>query len=107
MPDDVSVTELIRTEVEGGIARVTIDRVDAGNSLTAEMRDHLADTFDVRLSCFQGHAIRMELWEPVQAELELALDRQSRAVGALLDLRDLAVGLDQSGEHDFEITTGR
>lgn len=46
MPDDVSVTELIRTEVEGGIARVTIDRVDAGNSLTAEMRDHLADTFD-------------------------------------------------------------
>jgi len=25
---------------------VTIDRVDAGNSLTAEMRDHLADTFD-------------------------------------------------------------
>ncbi|MGQ0434379.1 MAG: enoyl-CoA hydratase/isomerase family protein [Microthrixaceae bacterium] len=46
MPDDVSVTELIRTEVERGIARVTINRVDAGNSLTAEMRDHLADTFD-------------------------------------------------------------
>ena len=46
MPDDVAVTDLIRTEVAGGIARVTIDRTDAGNSLSAEMRDHLADTFD-------------------------------------------------------------
>ena len=46
MADPVPVTELIRTEVDGGIARVTIDRPDAGNSLTAEMRDHLADTFD-------------------------------------------------------------
>jgi 2-(1,2-epoxy-1,2-dihydrophenyl)acetyl-CoA isomerase len=43
---DVPVTDLIRTTVEGGIARVTIDRTDAGNSLTAEMRDHLSDTFD-------------------------------------------------------------
>jgi 2-(1,2-epoxy-1,2-dihydrophenyl)acetyl-CoA isomerase len=43
---DAPVTDLIRTSVEGGIARVTIDRVDAGNSLTAEMRDHLSDTFD-------------------------------------------------------------
>ena len=43
---DASVTDLIRTAVDdGGIARVTIDRVDAGNSLSAEMRDHLADTF--------------------------------------------------------------
>lgn len=40
------VTDLIRTTVEGGVARVTIDRPEAGNSLTAEMRDHLADTFD-------------------------------------------------------------
>ena len=46
MPDDVPVTDLIRTAVDGGIARVTIDRPDAGNSLTAEIRDHLADTFD-------------------------------------------------------------
>ena len=45
MPDDVPATELIRTTVDDGIARITIDRVDAGNSLTAEMRDHLADTF--------------------------------------------------------------
>jgi 2-(1,2-epoxy-1,2-dihydrophenyl)acetyl-CoA isomerase len=43
---DVPVTDLIRTAVDGGIARVTIDRPDAGNSLTAEMRDHLSDTFD-------------------------------------------------------------
>jgi 2-(1,2-epoxy-1,2-dihydrophenyl)acetyl-CoA isomerase len=46
MPDDVPVTDLIRTEIADGIARVTIDRADAGNSLTPEMRDHLADTFD-------------------------------------------------------------
>lgn len=46
MADDVPVTDLIRTEVDGGIARVSIDRPDAGNSLTADMRDHLADTFD-------------------------------------------------------------
>lgn len=45
MSADVPVTDLIHTIVEGGVARVTIDRVDAGNSLTAEMRDHLADTF--------------------------------------------------------------
>ena len=46
MAEDVPVTDLIRTEVDGGIARVTIDRPDAGNSLSAEIRDHLADTFD-------------------------------------------------------------
>ncbi len=43
---DAAVTDLIRTTVDGGVARITIDRTDAGNSLTAEMRDHLADTFD-------------------------------------------------------------
>jgi 2-(1,2-epoxy-1,2-dihydrophenyl)acetyl-CoA isomerase len=46
MAEDLPVTDLIRTEVDGGVARITIDRPDAGNSLTAEMRDHLADTFD-------------------------------------------------------------
>ena len=46
MADDPPVTELIRTAVDDGIARVTIDRPAAGNSLTAEMRDHLADVFD-------------------------------------------------------------
>lgn len=43
---DAAVTDLIRTNVDAGVARITIDRADAGNSLTAEMRDHLADTFD-------------------------------------------------------------
>jgi 2-(1,2-epoxy-1,2-dihydrophenyl)acetyl-CoA isomerase len=46
MADDVPVSDLIRTRVDGGVARITIDRPDAGNSLTADMRDHLADTFD-------------------------------------------------------------
>jgi 2-(1,2-epoxy-1,2-dihydrophenyl)acetyl-CoA isomerase len=46
MADALPVTDLIRTTVDGGVARVTIDRTDAGNSLTAEMRDHLAATFD-------------------------------------------------------------
>lgn len=46
MSDAVPVTELIHTSVDGGVARITIDRVDAGNSLTAEMRDHLADVID-------------------------------------------------------------
>jgi 2-(1,2-epoxy-1,2-dihydrophenyl)acetyl-CoA isomerase len=46
MAADVPVTDLVRTTVEDGVARVTIARPDAGNSLTAAMRDHLADTFD-------------------------------------------------------------
>lgn len=46
MADDAPATDLIRTTVDGGVARITIDRPDAGNSLTASMRDHLADTFD-------------------------------------------------------------
>ena len=43
---EAPVSELIRVEHDGSIARVTIDRPDAGNSLTADMRDHLADVFD-------------------------------------------------------------
>ena len=42
---EAPVTELIRTTVDGGIARVTIDRPDAGNSLTSAMRDHLPEVF--------------------------------------------------------------
>ncbi len=45
MADDVPVTDLIRVDSDGPIARVTIDRPDAGNSLSAEMRDRLADVF--------------------------------------------------------------
>ena len=38
---------MIRTEVDDrGVATVTIDRPDAGNSLTSEMRDALSDTFE-------------------------------------------------------------
>ena len=46
MPDETPIDELIRCEVANGVARVTINRPDAGNSLTAQMRDHLTDTFD-------------------------------------------------------------
>ena len=43
---DAPVTELVRTVIDDrGVATITIDRPDAGNSLTAEMRDHLADSF--------------------------------------------------------------
>jgi 2-(1,2-epoxy-1,2-dihydrophenyl)acetyl-CoA isomerase len=46
MADDVPVTDLIRVDAGGPIARVTIARPDAGNSLTSEMRDHLAEVFE-------------------------------------------------------------
>ncbi|MEY2570058.1 MAG: hypothetical protein QOE63_408, partial [Acidimicrobiaceae bacterium] len=46
MPDDVPIDELIRCEVANGVARVTINRPEAGNSLTGEMRDRLAGTFE-------------------------------------------------------------
>jgi 2-(1,2-epoxy-1,2-dihydrophenyl)acetyl-CoA isomerase len=46
MADEAPIEELIRYEVESGVARITINRPDAGNSLTAVMRDHLADVFD-------------------------------------------------------------
>jgi 2-(1,2-epoxy-1,2-dihydrophenyl)acetyl-CoA isomerase len=37
----------IHTDIDDrGVATVTINRPDAGNSLTAEMRDRLSDTFD-------------------------------------------------------------
>ena len=39
MPDDAPVTELIRVEHDGPVARITLHRPDAGNSLTPDMRD--------------------------------------------------------------------
>ncbi|HEV3226365.1 MAG TPA: enoyl-CoA hydratase-related protein [Acidimicrobiales bacterium] len=45
MPDETPIEEQLRVEVHGGIARITINRPEAGNSLTAHMRDTLADTF--------------------------------------------------------------
>jgi 2-(1,2-epoxy-1,2-dihydrophenyl)acetyl-CoA isomerase len=46
MPDETPIEEQLRVEVDGGVARITINRPEAGNSLTAQMRDSLADTFD-------------------------------------------------------------
>ena len=46
MPDEPSIDELIRCEVDDAVARVTINRPEAGNSLTAQMRDRLGDVFD-------------------------------------------------------------
>ena len=46
MPEETPIEEQLRVEVDGGVARITINRPEAGNSLTAQMRDSLADTFD-------------------------------------------------------------
>ena len=46
MADETPIDELIQVAIDGGVARITINRPDAGNSLTASMRDHLADTFE-------------------------------------------------------------
>jgi 2-(1,2-epoxy-1,2-dihydrophenyl)acetyl-CoA isomerase len=43
---DSPIDELIRCDVADGVARVTINRPDAGNSLTGEMRDRLTATFE-------------------------------------------------------------
>jgi 2-(1,2-epoxy-1,2-dihydrophenyl)acetyl-CoA isomerase len=46
MPEETPIDEQLRVEVDNGVARITINRPEAGNSLTAQMRDSLADTFD-------------------------------------------------------------
>ncbi len=46
MPDETPIEEQLLVAVDAGIATVTINRPEAGNSLTAQMRDSLADTFD-------------------------------------------------------------
>jgi 2-(1,2-epoxy-1,2-dihydrophenyl)acetyl-CoA isomerase len=46
MADEPPIEELIRYEVADGVARITINRPDAGNSLTAMMRDHLTEVFE-------------------------------------------------------------
>src|SRR4051812_17656569 len=45
MPDETPIDEQLRVDIDGGVARVTINRPEAGNSLTAQMRDSLADIF--------------------------------------------------------------
>lgn len=46
MPDEPAVEELVRYEVEGGLARVTLNRPDAQNALTWPMRDRLIELFE-------------------------------------------------------------
>ena len=46
MADETPIDEQVQVAIDGGIARVTINRPAAGNSLTAAMRDHLSDTFE-------------------------------------------------------------
>src|SRR5688572_17744852 len=46
MPDAPALTDLIQVAHDGPIARVTINRPEAGNSLTPDMRDHLSEVFE-------------------------------------------------------------
>ena len=46
MADDTPIDETIQCTINGGIACLTINRPEAGNSLTAHMRDTLADRFE-------------------------------------------------------------
>ncbi len=46
MSDDLTLEQLVRYEVADGIARITIDREDARNALTWDMRDRLGDLFE-------------------------------------------------------------
>jgi 2-(1,2-epoxy-1,2-dihydrophenyl)acetyl-CoA isomerase len=46
MADETPIEELVQVAVDGGVARVTINRPDAGNSLTASMRDRLSEVFE-------------------------------------------------------------
>lgn len=43
---DTSIEDLVTYEVEGGVARITINAPDQGNSLNAAMRDQLTDWFE-------------------------------------------------------------
>src|SRR5258706_8914127 len=46
MPDETPIEEQLQVAVDGGVARVTINRPEAGNSLTAPLRDRLSETFE-------------------------------------------------------------
>jgi 2-(1,2-epoxy-1,2-dihydrophenyl)acetyl-CoA isomerase len=46
MPDETPIEEQLQVAVDNGVARITINRPEAGNSLTAQMRDSLAGRFD-------------------------------------------------------------
>lgn len=44
--DERPVEELVRYQVDKGVARITIDRPEAGNALTTPMRDRLSELFE-------------------------------------------------------------
>jgi 2-(1,2-epoxy-1,2-dihydrophenyl)acetyl-CoA isomerase len=44
--DERPLEELVRYQVDNGVARITIDRPEAGNALTTPMRDRLAELFE-------------------------------------------------------------
>ena len=44
---DRPLDELVRYQVDNGVARIIIDRPEAGNALTAAMRDRLAGALSV------------------------------------------------------------
>ena len=46
MADETPIDDQIQCAIDDGVARVTINRPEAGNSLTAHMRDTLSDSFD-------------------------------------------------------------
>jgi 2-(1,2-epoxy-1,2-dihydrophenyl)acetyl-CoA isomerase len=46
MPDETPIEEQLQVAVDGGVAHVTINRPEAGNSLTAHMRDSLSGIFE-------------------------------------------------------------
>ena len=44
--DERPLDELVRYQVDNGVARITIDRPEAANALTGPMRDRLAELFE-------------------------------------------------------------
>ncbi|MGH9185580.1 MAG: enoyl-CoA hydratase/isomerase family protein [Acidimicrobiales bacterium] len=46
MADDEPLDAQVRYEIDGAVVRIRLDRREAGNSLTAAMRDRLTDCFD-------------------------------------------------------------
>ena len=43
---DPALEDLVRYDVDGGVARITLDRPDAKNALTPDMRDRLTSLFE-------------------------------------------------------------
>lgn len=54
--NDTPTDDLVRYEVDGGVARLTINAPDQGNSLTADMRDRLTEHLEWASA---DHAVRV------------------------------------------------